>query len=197
VEVKIADDGEILTRGPHVMVGYYKKEADTREAIDSDGWFYTGDIGIFEDGLLKITDRKKNLIVTSGGKNIAPQPIENALITSPYIEQAVVIGDKRKFCSAVIVAAGDPLSRWAAEKGIQFKDFKHLISLPAVKAMIMSEIERLTVHLASYETIKDIVLSPAVFSIETGELTPSLKIKRRVVEQKFANEIEKIYSAAV
>ncbi|MBN2423616.1 MAG: long-chain fatty acid--CoA ligase [Calditrichaceae bacterium] len=193
VEVKIADDGEILTRGPHVMVGYYKKEAETGEVIDSEGWFYTGDIGVFEDGMLKITDRKKNLIVTSGGKNIAPQPIENMLVTSHYIEQAVMIGDKRKYCTAIIVAAADALKRWAKENSLETDDYNRLITLPQVKELMMSEIRRLTVNLASYETIKDFVISPTAFSIETGELTPSLKVKRRVVEEKFSAQIAAMY----
>jgi len=195
VEVKIAEDGEILTRGPHVMVGYFKKEAETKEAIDDDGWFHTGDIGIIdEDGFLKITDRKKNIIVTSGGKNIAPQPIENKLITSPYIEQAVVIGDKRKFCSAILVVAEDAIKKWAADNAIEYKDYNELIEKSEVKELLRSEVDRLSVNLARYETIKDFVISPRLFSIESGELTPSLKVKRNVVEKNFAKEIEAIYS---
>ena len=193
VEVKFAEDGEILTRGDHVMVGYFKKEAETKEAIDEDGWFHTGDIGIMEDGFLKITDRKKNIIVTAGGKNIAPAPIENALVTSQFIEQAVMIGDKRKFCTAVIVAAEDPVSRWAKEKGLSFSNYEELVALPEVRELIKNEIDRLTPHLASYETIKNFVLARAPFSIETGELTPSLKVKRRVIEQKYHDDIEKMY----
>ncbi|HGY55282.1 MAG TPA: long-chain fatty acid--CoA ligase [Caldithrix abyssi] len=193
VEVKFAEDGEILTRGDHVMVGYFKKEAETKEAIDEDGWFHTGDIGIMEDGFLKITDRKKNIIVTAGGKNIAPAPIENALVTSQFIEQAVMIGDKRKFCTAVIVAAEDPVSRWAKEKGLSFSNYEELVALPEVRELIKNEIDRLTPHLASYETIKNFVLARAPFSIETGELTPSLKVKRRIIEQKYHDDIEKMY----
>ena len=193
VEVKFAEDGEILTRGNHVMVGYYKKEADTKEVIDEDGWFHTGDIGVMDDIFLKITDRKKNIIVTAGGKNIAPAPIENALVTSQYIEQAVMIGDKRKFCTAVIVAAEEPVGNWAKEKGLSFSTYEELVMLPEVRELIRSEIDRLTPHLASYETIKNFVLTKAPFSIETGELTPSLKVKRRVIEKKYHDEIEKMY----
>ncbi len=194
VEVNIAEDGEILTRGPHVMVGYFKKETETKEAIDEEGWFHTGDIGIIdEDGFLKITDRKKNIIVTSGGKNIAPQPIENKLITSPYIEQAVVIGDKRKFCSAILVVAEDAIKKWATDNNISFSDYSELIKKPEVKQLLRSEVDRLSVNLARYETIKDFVISPRLFSIDSGELTPSLKVKRNVVEKNFADEIAAIY----
>ena len=193
VEVKIAEDGEILSRGPHIMVGYYKKEEDTKEAIDEEGWFHTGDIGIMEDGFLKITDRKKNLIVTSGGKNIAPQPIENKLVTSPYIEQAVIIGDKRKFCTAVLVASEETVSRWAKENNLTFHNYKELVSLPGVKELIRGELDRLTENLARYETIKDFFLAPQPFSIENKELTPSLKVKRNIVEQHYAEEINRMY----
>ena len=195
VEVKIAEDGEILTRGPHVMVGYYKKEEETREVIDADNWFYTGDIGfIDEDGCLTITDRKKNILVTSGGKNIAPQPIENKLVTKKFIEQAVIIGDRRKFCSAVIVPAFEPLEKWAVENEIKFNSPADLVKMPKVKELIKKDVDEVNSHLASYETIKEFVLADKSFSIETGELTPSLKVKRKVVIEKFADEIEKIYA---
>jgi long-chain acyl-CoA synthetase len=195
IEVKIAEDGEILTRGNHVMVGYFKKEEETREAIDDEGWFYTGDIGMIDDrGMLKITDRKKNIIVTSGGKNIAPQPIENMLITSQYIEQALVIGDKRKFCSAIIVPSEENIKSWAAEMNVKFSDYSEMISLPEIDKLIYSEIERLTTGLASYETIKNFIFAKAPFSIESGELTPSLKIKRNIVEKNYAAEIDRMYA---
>ncbi|MGD9899547.1 MAG: long-chain fatty acid--CoA ligase, partial [Calditrichaceae bacterium] len=195
VEVKIADDGEILTRGNHVMVGYYKKEADTKEAIEPDGWFHTGDIGLITDeGMLKITDRKKNIIVTSGGKNIAPQMIENLLITCKYIEQSMVVGDKRKFCTAVIVCTEEPLAKWAKSKNLKYKNYEELISLPGVNELIRSEIDKLSSTLASYETIKKFFVSPAPFSIDTGELTPSLKVKRKVVEEKYRKEIDQMYA---
>ena len=193
-EVKIAEDGEILTRGDHVMVGYYKKEADTKEAIDSDGWFYTGDIGLIDDdGFLKITDRKKNIIVTSGGKNIAPGRIENSLTNSPLIEQAMVVGDKRKYCSAVLVASEESLTKWAEKNDIQFGSYKELVDLPEVKTLIAKEVDKTTKNLASYESIKKFVLATAPFTIETGELTPSLKVKRRVVLEKYNNKIDEMY----
>ncbi len=195
VEVKIAEDGEILTRGDHVMVGYYKKEADTKEAIDEEGWFHTGDIGILDDdGFLKITDRKKNIIVTSGGKNIAPARIENALTNSPLIEQVMVVGDKRKFCTAVIVTAQEYLENWAKDNNIKYDSYEELVSKEEVKQLVSAEVDKMTKHLASYETIKKFVLAKAPFTIETGELTPSLKVKRRVILEKYADEIEEMYN---
>jgi long-chain acyl-CoA synthetase len=194
VEVKIADDGEILTRGPHVMVGYYKKEAETKDVIDEEGWFHTGDIGMVDDeGFLKITDRKKNIIVTSGGKNIAPQPIENALTMSQYIEQAVVIGDKRKFCTAVIVPAYEAVKNWAKEQGKEINSYGDMLKLDGLRELIRKEIDKVNENLARYETIKDFVIAREPFSIESGELTPSLKTKRRVIEEKYKDEIDKMY----
>ncbi len=194
VEVKIAEDGEILTRGDHVMVGYYHKEAETKEAIDADGWFYTGDIGhIDEDGMLKITDRKKNIIVTSGGKNIAPQPIENNFVSSPLIDQALMIGDKRKFCTAVIVPSEEGFQRWAEENGKSYSSYEELITLDGVKEKITEEIERLSVNLARYETIKKFIFADHPFTIESHELTPSLKVKRKVVETNYKDKIDAMY----
>ncbi len=194
VEVKIADDGEIITRGPHIMKGYFKKEEETKEAIDADGWFYTGDIGfIDDDGCLTITDRKKNILVTSGGKNIAPQPIENLLVTRKFIEQAVIIGDQRRFCSAVIVPAFEALEKWAQEQDLAYDSPADLPELPGVKELIRKDIESVNEGLASYETIKEFVLADAPFTIETGELTPSLKVKRKIVIEKFKEKIEAMY----
>jgi len=196
VEVKIAEDGEICAKGPNIMVGYYNKEAETKEVIDEDGWFHTGDIGHFdEDGFLKITDRKKNILVTAGGKNIAPQPIEGMMITSKYIEQCTMIGDKRKFCSAVIVPTEETLQKWADAKNLSYSNYAELVKLPGVKELLMAEIDRLSGNVARYEKIKNIVVATAPFSIETGELTPSLKVKRKVVIQKYADEIEAIYNS--
>ncbi len=194
VEVKIAEDGEILTRGPHVMVGYFKKEEATKEVIDEEGWLHTGDIGMIdEDGFLKITDRKKNIIVTSGGKNIAPQPIENMLVTTQYIEQAVVIGDKRKFLTAVVVPAFEAVKNWAAEQGKTINTYEEMLQLDGLKELIRKEIDLVNENLVRYETIKDFIFANEPFSIESGELTPSLKVKRKVVEQKYHDQIEKMY----
>ncbi len=196
VEVKIADDGEILTRGPHVMKGYYKKDEATKEAIDNEGWFHTGDIGFFDkDGFLVITDRKKNIIVTSGGKNIAPQPIENMLITSRYIEQAVVVGDKRKYCSALIVPNMEILKAYAKDNYIEYETEEELLNNVMIKDLIRKEIDRLSVNLASYETIKEFTLLKEPFSIENGELTPTLKVKRNVIEKRYKDLIDKMYPA--
>ena len=194
MEVKIAEDGEILTRGPHVMRGYFKKEEDTREVIDAEGWFHTGDIGFFdEDKCLTITDRKKNILVTSGGKNIAPQPIENKLVTFKFIEQAVVIGDHRKFCTVVIVPAYETLEKWAKENNITYNNRAELSKLPEVRELFKNFLDEVNNDLASYETMKDFYLTEEPFSIDTGELTPSLKVKRRVVLDKFADQIEEMY----
>jgi len=194
VEVKIAEDGEILTRGPHVMKGYYKKPAETKEAIDENGWLHTGDIGFLdEDGYLVITDRKKNLIVTSGGKNIAPAPIENLMLTSPLIDQVMVIGDKRKFLSALIVPNFEALQSFAQEQNIPIKDNEELVNNPKAHQYVANEVERLSADLARFEQVKTFRLMPEPFTIEAGELTPTLKIKRKVVEEKYVDMINSMY----
>jgi long-chain acyl-CoA synthetase len=194
VEVKIAEDGEILARGPNIMKGYYRKPEATAEVIDKNGWFYTGDIGhLDDDGFLVITDRKKNILVTSGGKNIAPQPIENKLVTSKYIEQAVVIGDNRNYCTAVIVCSEEPLMKWAAENNVTGST-SEILTNAATKSLIRAEVDNLTSDLARYETIKDFVLVTEPFTIENEQLTPSLKVKRKVVEKVYAGQIEAMYN---
>ncbi|MCR4409557.1 MAG: long-chain fatty acid--CoA ligase [Candidatus Saccharicenans sp.] len=194
VEVKIAADGEIWARGPNVMKGYFKKEAETREAFE-DGWFKTGDIGYLDkDGYLVITDRKKDILVTAGGKNVAPQPIENTLKSSPYIANAVVVGNHRKFVSALIVPDFDKLEIWARENNVAFGDRKELIARPEVYEFYMQEIDRLTPHLASYEKIKKIALLDKDFEIEAGELTPTLKVRRKIVEEKYKDLIDHMYA---
>jgi long-chain acyl-CoA synthetase len=193
VEVRIAEDGEILTKGPHVMKGYYKMEAETQEAI-RDGWFYTGDIGhIDEDGHLVITDRKKDIIVTAGGKNVAPQPIENKLKTDPYIEGAVLVGDKRRFISALIVPSFEKLEEYAKSAGISFDSHADLVAKDEILTFYAGLIDRLTPNLASYEKIKKVILLDQDFTIEKGEMTPSLKIKRNIVEDKFRAKIDALY----
>ncbi|MCR4395711.1 MAG: long-chain fatty acid--CoA ligase [Candidatus Saccharicenans sp.] len=193
VGVKIASDGEIWARGPNVMKGYFKKEAETREAFE-DGWFKTGDIGYLDkDGYLVITDRKKDIIVTAGGKNVAPQPIENTLKTSPYIANAVVVGNHRKFVSALIVPDFDKLEIYARENNIAFADRRELIDRPEIYEFFMTEIDRLTPHLASYEKIKKITLLGRDFEIEAGEMTPTLKVRRKIVEDKYKELIDRMY----
>lgn len=193
-EIIFAPDGEIWVRGPNVMKGYFKKEAETREVFE-DGWFKTGDIGYLDkDGYLVITDRKKDIIVTAGGKNVAPQPIENLLKTHPYIANAVVVGDQRKFIAALIVPDFDKLERYALEQNISFIDRKDLISRPEIYEFFIQEIDRLTPHLASYEKIKKIALLERDFEIEAGEITPTLKVKRRIVEDKYKSVIDQLYA---
>ncbi len=193
VEVKIAEDGEILTKGPHVMKGYYKMEAATQEVI-KDGWFYTEDVGYLDDeGFLTITDRKKDIIVTAGGKNVAPQPIENILKTNPYISSAVIIGDKRKFISALIVPNFEKLEEYANANNISYSDYGDLVKNDMVVNFIESEINRATPGLASYEKVKKVALLDREFEIEKGEITPTLKVKRNIIEQKYRGIIDNIY----
>jgi long-chain acyl-CoA synthetase len=195
VEVKIAEDGEILTRGPHVMKGYYKKQKATDETITPDKWFRTGDIGeIDQDGFLRITDRKKDLIVTSGGKNIAPQFVENALKTSRYVTQIVVLGDKRKFACALIVPNLDNVKKFAAAQSIPDSE---LLKSKAVISEIQKDLEQHSKDLAPFERVKKIALLEKEFTIESGELTPSLKIKRNVVEKRYKEVIDSLYNEVV
>lgn len=195
VEVKIADDGEILCKGPNVMAGYYKDPVATAEAIDEDGWFHTGDIGhLDEDNYLKITDRKKNILVTSGGKNVAPAPIENALATSKYIEQSLVIGDKRNFISALLVPSYEVLEAWAKDSNISYKNRSELLKNPAVKDLFGREIDKVNALFSRYEQIKEIRLIENEWTIESGEMTPSLKVIRKAVEKNYADIINSIYT---
>ncbi|MFQ6678241.1 MAG: AMP-dependent synthetase/ligase [Fidelibacterota bacterium] len=190
VEIKIAEDGEILCRGDNVMVGYFNNPEATAEVIDENNWFHTGDIGeIDEDGFLRITDRKKNLIVTSGGKNVAPAPMENALILSKYIEQSIVIGDKRNFISALIVPAFENLNQWAVEEGIN-NDY---LNNPKTIQLFEKEVREAMKNFAKYESVKKFKLVPDEWSVDSGELTPTLKVKRKVVEKKYAELIDSIY----
>jgi long-chain acyl-CoA synthetase len=194
VEVKIGADGEILTRGPHVMKGYYREPKATAEAIDSGGWLHTGDVGhLDEDGFLVITDRKKDIIVTSGGKNIAPQPIENALKTHPLIAEVVMIGNRRSFPSALLVPNFDNLEKWARGSGLPYASREDLVGRPEVQALYERTIGELTPSLARFEQIKKVAVLPREFSLEAGELTPTLKVKRRFVEQKYKDLIDRLY----
>ncbi len=193
VEIRIAADGEILAKGPNIMKGYYKKEAETREVFEN-GWFKTGDIGhLDEEGFLVITDRKKDLIVTSGGKNVAPQPIENLLKLSPYIANAVVLGDRRRFISALVVPDFEKLEAYAASQGVVVRDRDELVRDPRVLEFMRVEVDRATPLLASYERIKKIVVLGRDFDIERGEITPSLKVRRTIIEGRFQELIESLY----
>ncbi len=197
VEVMIADDGEILTRGPHVMKGYYNLPEATAEALDDNGWFHTGDIGVLDgDGFLKITDRKKDIIVTAGGKNIAPQPIEGLIKTNRYVLNAVMLGDKRKFPILLVVPEFDVLKAWADETGISYTDDANLVANSDVAAKVEAEVKKSLRGLAQYEVPKKMVMIDQDFTIESGELTPTLKVKRRVIEQRYADQIEAVYAEA-
>ncbi|HEX5436253.1 MAG TPA: long-chain fatty acid--CoA ligase [Gemmatimonadaceae bacterium] len=195
VEVTIAPDGEILTRGPNVMRGYLNQPAITAEAIDSEGWFHTGDIGALEDGFLRITDRKKNLIVTSGGKNIAPQPIEGLVVMNPFVSQAVMIGDRRKFPVILVVPEFTRLESWAAQQGLDSADRRALLGLPAVRTKMETEVRSALAGLAHYETPRKVGLLEHELTVERGELSPKLEVKRHVIAQRYANEIEALYTS--
>jgi long-chain acyl-CoA synthetase len=193
VEVGIAEDGEILTRGRLVMKGYYNREQETAEAI-VDGWLHTGDIGVIdEEDYLAITDRKKDLIVTAGGKNVAPQLIENALKTDPFISQVVIHGDKRKFLSALIVPDFEQLEPWAREQGLSFSCRAELVGLDAVHALIEQRLTEKLRDFARYEQIRRFTLLDREFTMGDGEVTPSLKIKRKVVAERYRDLIEAMY----
>ena len=194
-EIRIAGDGEIFVRGPQVMKGYYKNPDATNEVIDADGWFATGDIGdIDADGFLKITDRKKDIIVTAGGKNIAPQPIENLLKTNRFVEQVVMIGDRRRYCSLLIVPAFDALERWANENRISWSDRSGLVNSDQVIEHMEREVFGMLTDLASFQRPKKIALLEEELSIENGFVTPTLKVKRRVVHERFDSLIDELYS---
>ena len=195
VVLHIAEDGEILAKGPCIMQGYYKSPEATREVLTDDGWFHTGDIGyIDQDGYLFITDRKKDMIKTAAGKFVAPQPIENALKTSPYILNAMVVGDRRKFIAALVVPNPTTVAAKAAEQKIRLSSNSEIAAHPFVRALIDAEIKRLTANLAQYETIKRFALLPEDFTFDNGSLTFTMKLKRRIVEQQCREVIEQLYA---
>ncbi len=197
VKVRIAEDGEILVQGENVMQGYYGLAEETERSLQryEDGiWFHTGDIGVVdEDGFIRITDRKKDLIKTSLGKYIAPQPIENMIRTIPMVEQAIVIGNARKFASALIVPAFDSLKTYAKSLGIETKDFKGLVRHPRVLEYFKKKVDEVTRELAPHEKIKKVALLDQEFSVEGGELTPTLKVRRKFVEDKHREVIDSLY----
>lgn len=193
VAIKIADDGEILVKGELVFKGYYKKPEDTALAI-VDGWFHTGDIGIFDQqGFLKITDRKKDIIVTAGGKNIAPQNIESFIKTDPLISQVMVHGDKRKFLSALITLDQHEVTHYAKDHHIQFDDYSELVKNEKIYQLIKARIEEKNKQLAKYESIKKFAILDRDFSVESGELTPTLKVKRKFTSEKYRDILDKFY----
>jgi long-chain acyl-CoA synthetase len=194
IEMKLASDGEILYRGPNVMKGYFKDAEATAETIDKDGWLYTGDVGeIDADGFLKITDRKKELIITAGGKNIAPQRIERILRTSPYISQVMAYGDRKKYVTALVTLNREQIEPWAKQHGIIYERFEELARHPKVKELIDAEVEKKNTELASFESVKKVVILCQDFTIADGDLTPTLKLKRKVITGKYRQMLEALY----
>jgi len=193
VEVKIAEDGEILCKGPNVMVGYYKRPDLTAEAL-KDGWFYTGDIGVMiENKFLKITDRKKELFKTSGGKYVAPTPIESKLKESPFVEQAMVVGSERKYVGSLIVPSISNVREWARHNGISETDNEALLRNPKVIDLFKDLVESFNKYFNHVEQVKRFELLPSEWSVDGGELTPTLKLKRRVIMEKYKDAIDRIY----
>jgi len=175
------------------MRGYYNHPDATRDAIDAEGWLKTGDIGVIEDGFIRITDRKKDIIVTAGGKNIAPQPIENTVKTNKYVSQAVMIGDKRKFPVMLVVPNWDKLEKWAKIKNILWTERAQLLAMPTIQAKMDKEVRSQFEGLAHFETPKKIALLEHDFSVDSGELTPTLKVKRRVIDKNYKSVIDGLY----
>lgn len=195
-EIRIAEDGEIMARGPQVMLGYFHNQAATDEVLDADGWFGTGDIGhLDEDGFLFITDRKKDIIVTAGGKNIAPQSIENILRSNKFISQVVVIGDKRQYLTALIVPNFETLASWATSEGLEATDAAHLVENSQVQELFQQALDQANQKLPSFNQIKKCSLLDREFTLEGGELTPTLKVKRFAIGKKYKHVIDKMYPA--
>ncbi len=195
VELKLAEDNEILVRGDMVFKGYFKRDEETKESFDAEGWFKTGDIGEFSrDGFLRLTDRKKDIIVTANGKNIAPQLIERALCESPYIRHAVIFGDGRKFISALVSLDNDRITEFARERGIAFSRTADLYAREEIKKLISGVIEEKNRTFSQFETIKKFAILDCDFTIENGELTPTMKVRRRLIESKFAEVVDGLYT---
>lgn len=195
-EVRLAPDGEVCVRGPQVMRGYWQQPKATAEVLGEDGWLLTGDIGELEDGFLRITDRKKDLIITAGGKNIAPQNLENLLMTDRFIEKAAVFGDRKPFVTALIVPAFELLEPWARERGLTWSDRAELVRLRAVQALFEERVARCNEQLARAEQVHRFALIDREFTQETGELTPTLKVKRKVIYARYREVIEGLYRGA-
>jgi long-chain acyl-CoA synthetase len=193
IEVALADDGEILTRGPHVFKGYFKDAELTAQTVDRQGWLHTGDVGAWEDGYLKIMDRKKDIIITAGGKNITPAYIENKLKFSPYIQDAVVVGDTRKYLVALLLIDEDNVTKYAQDQRIPFTTFQDLTQSAEVVRLIDREVEAVNTTLSQVETIKKFALLPRRFYAEEGDVTPTMKVKRRALEQRYADTIQGLY----
>ncbi len=192
-EVRTAEDGEVLLRGPNLMRGYWHREAETREAIDAEGWFHSGDIGAIDaDGFLRITDRKKDLLVTAGGKNVAPQNIESLLKQSPWINHAAAFGDRRPYVVALVTLDPDAMARFARETG-RDGDLARLAEDPEVRARVQLEVDAANRRLSQFETVKKFAILPSEFTVESGELTPTLKVRRKVIAERYAKVIDALY----
>ena len=195
IEVKIAEDGEILARGPRNTPGYLGLPDLTAELIDADGWLHTGDIGSIDaDGFVSVTDRKKELIITAGGENIAPAAVENALVAHPLIGQALAYGDRRPFVTALLALDGEAAPAWARARGIAFGSLADLAADPQVLAEVAAGVAAANERLARVQQVKRWRLLPAEWTAETGELTPTLKLKRRVVHDRYADVIDSLYA---
>lgn len=194
-ELKTAEDGEIMMRGPHVFLGYLKDEAATRETLDAEGWIHSGDVGDLDaDGFLRVTDRKKELLITSGGKNVAPAPIEARLKTIPGVAQAVLLGDHRNFCAALLTLDPERVAAVAQAAGSPARSVAEARACAIFRAHLEGQIEKLNATLARYETVRKFEILPGELTIDGGELTPTMKLKRRVIREKYAAEIEALYA---
>ncbi|HZH04683.1 MAG TPA: long-chain fatty acid--CoA ligase, partial [Myxococcaceae bacterium] len=193
-ELKIAPDGEILVRGGGVMTGYFRNKEATVEALEAHGWFHTGDIGELDaEGYLRITDRKKDIIVTAGGKNVSPQNLENQLKTFPLVSQAMVHGDRRKYLSVLISVSEEQVRKLVTDPGAASQSYAMLVRRPEIVAAVQAVVDRLNADLPPYETLKRFALADHEFSQETGEITPTLKVKRKYVTQKYQADLDALY----
>ena len=197
VQLRIAEDGEVLAKGPNIMRGYWNKPEETKKVFNAEGWFLTGDVGVVDrEGFLTLTDRKKELIINAYGKNVAPAPIEEALKHIRYVTNAVLIGDRRKYLIALIVPNFERLEAWASANNVEFRSSTELLRNPKVRALFQQAINIVNGDEPSEKRIKDFDFLPTDFSIEGGELTPTLKVKRRVVSEKYKDKIDGLYERA-
>jgi long-chain acyl-CoA synthetase len=197
VEVKLAEDGEILVRGGNICPGYYKDPEKTAETFDAEGWLHTGDIGTAgADGYMKIVDRKKELIITAGGKNVSPSNLESLLKQHPLIGQACVVGDRKPYISALVVLDAEAAPGWAASNGLAFTSLPEFSREQRVHAEIQKAVDDASQHVSQVERIKRFVVLPTEWTVDSEELTPTLKLKRRVIHEKYAEDIESLYAQA-
>lgn len=197
IEVKLADDGEILIRGDVVFRGYFKNDEATREAIDADGWLHTGDVARWEEGPigkeLRIVDRKKDIMITAGGKNITPSEIENALRFSPYIKEAIIIADRRRFVSALIQIDFDGTSKWAEEQGLTYTNFRSLVELPQVYELVQREVNTVNARMPQVQQVRKFHLLTKELDHDDGEVTATMKVRRKSIGDKYSAVIEELY----